>query len=220
MPRKFRKKQRKHRRKKYQKLVSMGAPSGAPTIRVANLRFVEMSNLACSAGVLNQRQYRANSIGEPSVTTGSAHQPMGHDQWALFYNHYVVLGAKITVKIINDGTISPAYCGIYLSDGTTTPYVNGYEFIEARKGTYRMIQQNNPQTLTISSKFSAKRYFNVTDVKDNISRLGASMATSPTEQAVFGLWYQTLDASSDTIRYTATVDYIVQFSEPRDLTKS
>lgn len=217
MPRKYRKKQRKHKRRTYRRLVSMGAPSGAPTIRIANLRFCETTNLACTSGILNARQYRANSINAPSLTTGSAHQPMAHDQWAILYNHYVVLGSKITFTVINDSTVSPAYVGVYLNDGTTLPYTVGDDFVEARKGQYRLIQQNNPATIKLTQKFSTKKYFNVADVKDSLGRLGSSFFNNPTEQAYYSLWYQTLDASSDTIRFSVVVDYIVQFSEPRDL---
>lgn len=210
---------RNHRKRNYRRLVSNSVPSGMPTTKIANLRYVETTNVACTTGVLNEILWRANGIYDPRVAVGG-HQPMGFDQWSVLYNHYVVVGSKITIKVINDTTVSPAMCGVYLSDGQTLSYTTPEEYIEARKGTYRMIQPTNPKTLSLSNKFSAKRFYNIVNIKDNVDRLGSPIGQDPGEQAYYHIWYQTLDSSSDTIRFTVTIDYIVLFSEPKDLTQS
>jgi hypothetical protein len=51
---------------------------------------------AVGAGV----QYASNSIFDPNLTA-TGHQPLSHDQWSQFYQHYLVMGSKITIKVLN-----------------------------------------------------------------------------------------------------------------------
>lgn len=227
MPRKYakksgnRKRPRRYKRRRYsRRLTSMGVPSGMPTQRTANLRYADVVSLTSTSGILNDYIFRANDIYDPNLT-GTGHQPMGHDQWAALFNHYVVLGSKISVKVVNDdSSLQPASLGCYLSDGKSLAYTTSTEFIEARKGSHRLIQPNHTNTISLGAKFSCKKFFNLSDVKDNITRVGAQVNASPSDQAYYHIWYDTLTASSDTIQIQVVVDYIVSFSEPKDLTAS
>lgn len=217
---------RKPYRKVYRKrprrraLVLNYVPSGMPTQRVAKLKYCQVNALTSTTGILNEQRFSANNIYDPDIT-GGGHQPMGHDQWLALFNHYVVLGSKITMKFCDsDNTVTPAHVGLYLSDGKTLSYSTGYEYIEARKGQYRMMVPNQGKALILRNKFSAKKFFNVKDVKDNTMRLGAAMGASPTEQAYYHIWFQTIDASTNTMRYIVEIEYIVLFSEPKDLSLS
>lgn len=196
-----------------------GFVSGMPKVRRISMRYNDQNNLTSTLGALGQFVFSANSIFDPS-TTGTGHQPMGHDTWATLYNHYVVLGSRIIVKIIPTNPASPALCGIYLSEDSTLEYTNSSELIEAKKGTWRTIVPSNVREQTIMSKFSARKYFNVTDVKDNQARIGGTMGANPTDPASFVCWYETTDNSTNTVRSVVTIDYIVSFSEPRNLAQS
>lgn len=228
MPRRYVKRRprrpvRKVRRKRVyrgRKLVSNYVPSGMPTQRIAKLKYAQVMSVTSTTGVMGEQRFSANNIYDPDVT-GTGHQPMGHDQWTALFNHYVVLGSKITVKFCDaDASTTPTHVGLYLSDGKTLSYTTGYEFIEARKGTYRLMVPNEGRRHIMSNKFSAKKFYNVKDVKDNLNRLGAASGASPTEQAYYHIWIQTLDATTQSIRCVVEIDYIVLFSEPKDLTTS
>lgn len=227
MPRKYAKKRqprktRNYRRKGYKRrsLVSNYVPSGMPTQRIAKLKYAQTMSVTSNTGIIGEQRFSANNIYDPDVT-GTGHQPMGHDQWTALFNHYVVLGSKITVNFCDsDASTTPTHVGLYLSDGKTLSYASGYEFIEARKGTYRLIVPNEGKRHRMVNKFSAKRFYSVRDVEDNLSRLGAVSGASPTEQAFYHIWCQTLDATTNTIRCVVEVEYIVLFSEPKDLSVS
>lgn len=220
MPRKYRKKKQRKTRRKRMSLVSMGAPSGAPTIRRANLRYSMNGSVQSTTGTLNEYLMSANDLNDPD-TSGSGHRPMSWNTWKSLYNHYVCIGSKITVKCISgDATTVPAICGLYLSDGKTLSYTTSTEYIEARKGSYRMISASTNRPFTMIGKYSAKKFFNITDINDNIQRLGADTTTSPSDEAYYHLWYHTLDGSTDLLRFNITIDYLVEFSEPKDLAQS
>lgn len=226
MPRRYKKKikykRKTYKRKKngYRSLVSNYVPSGMSTIRTANLRYVEQITLVSTVGLLDSYTFSANSIHDPNVT-GVGHQPMGHDTWASLYNHYVVLGSKITIKVAPKIVASTSMVGVLLTDAATPPYSDSDTYQEARKGSVRMISEEQGKPVTLVSKFSAKKFFNVKDVKDNVNRLGADSNVSPTEQAYYIIWVQ---SKSGTINadYTVIVqiDYIVSYSEPKDLQPS
>lgn len=213
-------KKRNYKRKGYRRLVSNYVPSGMPTTRIGKLKYAQVMSVTSTTGIMGEQRFSANNIFDPDVT-GTGHQPMGHDQWAALFNHYVVLGSKITVNFCDaDASTTPTHVGLYLSDGKTLSYTSGYEYIEARKGTYRLIVPNEGKNHRMVNRFSAKRFFNVKDVKDNLNRFGAASGASPTEQAYYHIWVQTLDTTSNTIRCVVEIEYIVLYSEPKDLAGS
>lgn len=218
----FRKKPKKtyRSRRRRTSLVSMGVPSGMPTARRANLRYCQIMYLTSSAGTLGSDVFRANSIYDPDFT-GSGHQPMGHDQWTALFNHYVVLGSKMTAQCTsNTGSIPPTGLGIYLTDSTTVPYTSTEDFVESRKGQSKMSGFGQETAIKLSCNYSAKKFYNIVDVKDNLLRIGSASGANPTDQALFVLWAQALDGTTHNYRILVTIDFIVEFSEPVDLTGS
>ncbi len=183
------------------------------------MRYNDQNNITSSSGLLGKFVFSANSIYDPS-TTGTGHQPMGHDTWATLYNHYVVLGSRIMVQVIPSDPAAPSLIGIYLNEDPTLEYTNSSSLIEAKKGTWKTIIPSITRPQTVTSKFSARKYFNVTDVKDNQNRIGGTMGSNPTENASFIVWYETTDNLSSTVRCIVTIDYIVSFSEPKNLPQS
>ena len=174
--------------------------------------------MTSTAGAMQTKIVRANDIFDPDYT-GTGHQPMGFDQWAVLYNHFVVLGSKVTCRFVLDADENdPAYVGVYISDDTTTPYTDASECIESKKGQTKILARPD-KAGHVTATYSAKRFYNVTDVKDNVDRLGSTVTASPTEQALFHYWLQgvneTINGDVD-----VTIEYIVMFSEPKDLAQS
>lgn len=207
-------------KKRYRKFRRMGIPSGMPSQRVAKLTYVNNTEIQSNLGVIGVLKYRANSLFDPDYT-GVGHQPYGFDQWATLFNHYVVLGSKITFKVISSvpDSLSPCYLGCYLSDDVVIPYTEAYQLMEAGKGSYRLMNPANNRPVMFGSKFSAKKFFNVTNVKDNY-RLGAPVTDSPEEGAIYNLWFQTGNGTTSTVYVSVRMEFIVSWSEPRDLSTS
>ena len=150
---------------------------------------------------------------------------MAWDEYIALYNHYVVLGSKITVQFTSKAasTLAPPIAGIFQSDDTTHSTVGVTTLIEQNKSRYRLIPHSyEAKPTTIISKFSTKKFYNVTDVKDNLDRLGAPTNTSPTERAFFIVFCGDSNEGEDIsgVYGLVTIEYIVAFSEPKELAQS
>lgn len=227
MPPKTRKLKTKRRpRKRYRSLISRGVPSGMPTIRRANLRYVAKVNLILTGNNLREYVFRANSIFQPDGS-GTGHQPMGHDEWGALYKHYVVLGSKCTTLVNQSDSVSNTSnltaVGSYVHNALLAPYEDFSEFAEARKGQYKTVSAISTRSMRLTNTFSAKNFFHVTDVNDNIRHLGALVGSNPSDAAYYHIWAQSLDPSVPTnteITFLVTIDYIVEYSEPNSLIQS
>lgn len=195
-----------------------GYVSGLPKVRRAKMRYNETVELTSTLGSLDVANFRANGVYDPNMT-GVGHQPFGYDTWSAQYNHYVVTGSKITVNIMPQNTTGAQIAGVYLGDDSSN-YTDSTGFIEAKKGTWKAMYLRSSGALTVGSKYSAKQFFNVKDVRDNQDRLGAVVGATPSETALYGIWFQTKDASTASIWVNVVIDYIVEFSEPKDIAQS
>lgn len=227
------KKSKKTYRKKrsYKKSIGGGRVSrfpGFPNNKVVRMRYCDNVVLDASTTGHANVFFRANSIFQPPLGGAGIdpHQPLGYDQWAPFYNHYVVLGSKIKIRAqYTKGVAGTSLFGVcYLTDDQTasTDYT---DLVEQGGCSYCVIDGNaaNSGPYRMSRSFSAKNFFNVVDVKDNLDRLGAAYNANPTEDAMYCLGLQTFNNSPAAVAectYFITIDYIVSFSEPRELPES
>lgn len=228
--RRTQKRRRVKRTKKAMGLSNNARFSGFPGRNIVRLRYAERIDIAPAAPAsFGFHNFCANGIWDPNIT-GTGHQPMGFDQWAGFYNHYVVIGSKITVKwqlgTPNEG-LNVIFVGTKITDdaGPIITTGNLFENLSERGFSYKMFNPNSNmiRPVTTRSSYSPKKFFNVANVKDNFDRLGALVTANPTEQAVYQLWYaNSRDVSLGGVLMQAfvTIDYIVMFSEPKDIAQS
>lgn len=212
---------RSYKRRGYSGFRTSTMLSGLPGSRSARLRYNDVVGITSTSGILAGYVFRANSAFDPNQTA-AGHQPMGFDTWAGLYNHYTVVGSKITAVVMQQQTNSaPCMCGLYLSDGTTAAFTTPSEYKEAKRGTSKVFggYQASGKAF-VSSQFSAKKFFNITDIKDNWRTLGAPVTANPTEDAYYHFWYATLDGTTESILVSFTIDYLVMFHEPVDMTQS
>lgn len=198
----------------------MGKSIGFPNNKVVRMRYVSYGSITTNGISMGLNQYRANGIYDPDYTN-VGHQPYTSDQWALFYNHYTVLGSKITIQASAVSTLAfPCMLGIYLSDDATIP--TDWETLR-ESGRGSQVQLPIASTIkdkTLSCKFSSKAFFGKKSLGDAV---GASVGADPTEQAIFNIYVQSLDKATsiaNQIGITITIDYIVMYSEPKDLASS
>lgn len=218
MPRRKTQKRRMTRRRKFptRRTNLQGLVSGFPKTRRVAMRYVTSKELTSSSGTLVNHNFRANGTFDPDVS-GIGHQPMGFDIWTPLYNHMIVLSSKISVKVLTRGG-QTSIAGIFLNDDSVMPYTTFEGYLEAKRGVQQTITPGFPNRM--STTFSAKRFFNVTDLKDNFGRLGSNVGLNPTEQAVFSVYYQDLTGATNTCTFITTIDYIVEYSEPKDQLQS
>lgn len=200
--------------------------TGFPVNKIAKLRFINSQKLSIINPTPDHYEIsiRANGIFD---VDGGTHRPYGAYQWSQFYNHYVVLGAKISVTFAQSAG-SPGdtiACVVYLDDDTVAK-TDWRQISESGRGRYRFINPGGSigethAVTTVRNNFSAKKYFNVVDVKDNLDRFGAAFGADPVEGAFWKIFVQTTDNStpSQTTIFTVTytIDYIISCSEPKEL---
>lgn len=224
-PRRNQRYRRRRKRRSNTLHIGRSIMPGFPSSKSVKMRYVDSIQLNPGAASVANYQFRANSIFDPDLT-GTGHQPLGHDEWQLFYNHYVVTSAKITVQVMatTSNSSSMNSYGIYLSDDATVPSTTPEELMEQGKGTY-WVQMDHVNS-GISTKrhslvYGARSFFNLTDVKDNVDRIGAAFGANPTELAFFNVWGADLAGGDPGVsQVLVTIEYNVAFSEPKSLNQS
>lgn len=196
-----------------------------PKTNIIKLKYVDSFTFDPAAGISAVHAFRANSIYDPDTFAGG-HQPLGHDQWASFYNHYVVVGSVCKATFAKTSAATEGgmnACGIQLTDDTTTstylPTI--LEQGLTNKGySYKSVNASRP--VSVRKGFSAKKFFNVTNVTDNVDRLGAQLGTNPSEQAFFSIFAAGVDltVNPDPLVVLVEITYTVVYSEPKELAQS
>lgn len=138
------------------------------------------------------------------------------------YKHYIVLGSRATPRWTKEDAVndSPATIGCYLNDSPGTGYTNGDAFVEAKKGTIRFWTGKEPTALLTACNYSAKKFFNVTDVKDKSGDLGAAVGANPSKAAYFVMWVSCALGGTEQFVCQVIIDYIVMFSERIEMGQS
>lgn len=204
-----------------QKIPNVMSKSGFPTNKVVKMRYVSSISLADAAGgVLVKNHFRANGIYDPDYT-GTGHQPLGRDQWATFYNEYVVLGSKITVRFLFAAGTVPIVCGVFLTNSHSTG-TSFRQLNEQGRSRGNIINASSATKNTVvKGYYSARKFHNVVDVRDNFDNLGALLGSSPSALADYVVYAQSYDeAGTMTARALVEIDYIVAFSSPNELSLS
>ena len=121
--RRYKRRRRVYRlkRKRYRKARNL-VLGGFPKTKIVKLRYVQEITLNSASGVYDVHSFRANSLFDPDYN-GVGHQPSNFDRWMEIYNHYTVVGSKITAKYMpstNPSSNAGGYFGIMLTDDSTT----------------------------------------------------------------------------------------------------
>lgn len=198
----------------YQKR-SVNLGFGFPKTLKMKHRYVETIRLVSSSGVPAFQRFRANGIYDPNQT-GVGHQPMYYDQCALLYNHWKVIGSKISVKFVPTlSTTVPQHVGILADDDTNNSSIvtTLQEQTDTRKSAIAWAP-GKPTTLT--NKFSARKIYGP-GIGGN-TRLEGDTTADPTEQFYFTIFNAPLDnATGVGVDCIVTIDYIVLWTEQKDI---
>jgi len=218
------KKKRTYKNKKFgQRNLILG---GFPKSKIVKLRYVTEVVLDAATGVNAVHAFRANSLFDPDYT-GIGHQPSNFDRWANIYDHYTVLGSKITVRYTPHATASttPGYLGIALTDsGTVTSTVNALNLLERKlvNSRYRAIGINENQHgfKPLTHTFSAQKFFGKSKgslINDGQYRgkMGNG-GTNPGELAFFEIFAASMHGNNPgQLPLLITIDFIAVLNEPK-----
>ena len=191
-----------------------------PNKFITKLRFQAVHSLNGGIGTLGFNTFRANSVYDPDFT-GVGAQPRYFDEIMPLYDHFVVIGAKITATYINENNESYFIAVNRNDNGITSNNIN--DVIEQRNATYTYLGPatggNNIKKLSLT--YSPKRFLGRSkpladpDLKGGVS-------SNPSEGMYFSVCAGAADAVSDPTAITCNVviDYIVAFIEPKRIGSS
>lgn len=191
------------------------AGKGFPQKMIMTHKYFECQDITNTAGSTGTYNFRANSMFDPNIT-GTGHQPYYFDQMSAIYNHFFVLGSKITVTVQHDVTTnSTAVACVYLNDDTTvTPTY--YALQEQNKARFVTIPTGSNNPFKISCNYSARKTFGPGTLA-NTSLKGSGSADC-SEAAVYTIAVFPQDiASTQNYNITVMIEYIAVWLEVKDL---
>lgn len=191
--------------------------SPVPTTFATKLVYSDLNTLSSTGGLAGVHVYSANGLYDPDIT-GIGHQPRGFDQLMALFDHYTVIGAKITIQIADsDATASqPFISSIALIDQSSVAvdqndYLeSGYCVFQAQSGSNIASVAN--LTMAVNPNKFLGRSAPLAD-----SQLKGSSTSNPTEQCYFHVAAGPLvsGTTTGTIAYVSKIEYSVVFSEPK-----
>lgn len=197
--------------------------TGLPQKVMVKHKYVQSNAIVVPAGTINFLAFRANGMTAPCVpVVPGTHQPMYFDQYSALYEHYCVIAAKITFKVVHvtSPTADSAYkmCAYIDSDATFTG-TNIDAVAEATQGrsiTQVPPGQSNQAVKTL--KFSAKRIFGGS-VLGNKALTGTAGA-NPTELSYFVLCIEADPGQNTDLAVTAEIEYVAIWTELKEVAQS
>lgn len=163
--------------------------------------------------------YRANGCFDPNTRVGG-HQPRGFDELMSLYDHFVVVGAKMTCRITNASTVAPVGEPISLAIVVHDDNIEFNSYLDMMEHGYVKSSlvahpEGSRATTTLSKGFSAKKFLGKTNVLDS-DELKGSVNADPTEGAFFHIIASVpaLSGAKD-VRCQVVIDYIVALVEPK-----
>lgn len=211
---------RKRRRKMYRARRRANRPRVQPSLiaksQLVKLTYCDIIEINPGlGGALGTYTFRANSLYDPNFT-GTGHQPLGFDQWAGFYRHYVVIGAKCIVKAVSTDSSNATAVAVNLDDDAA-PTVQVLTEMGERNNMYDIMAPvgSGPcKSRTLVAKYSAKRFHGVKDIRDNHD-LRSDMSGSPGELAYFHVHAADLSGGDDVapIQIHVKIRYIAILTE-------
>jgi len=223
------------RRKPYDR-VSRGMPSMSaatqraltkfsplPTRFINKMKYVDIvAWSAASADVPQVHVFNASSIYDPNYTA-TGHQPMGYDELSPLYNHWVVLGSKITVKFSQPngpGINALAKCGIHGSS-VVTPLTDCTTMQEQGQSKWVTLGRESNQEGVVTLYYDPHKHMGYKDPMDSDNLQGA-IATNPIDNWFFHIW--TCNAypgvAQQQVLATVQIEYTVAWKHPQQLNQS
>lgn len=197
--------------------------TGLPQKVMVKHKYVQSNSFSLPANQLGYYAFRANGMYAPSVhLTGGAHQPMYFDQYSALYEHYCVIGAKITFKVVHvtGPTANSAYkmCAFIDSDNAINAS-NIDTIAESTQGrTITQIPANQTAQAIKTLKFSAKRIFGGSVLGNKA--LTGTPSSNPTELSYFVMAIEA-DAGQDTeLAVTVEIEYVAIWTELKEVNPS
>jgi len=191
-------------------------------MKKVTLRYVERQTDLNSgaAGAISEIFWWANGLFDPRDAIGG-HQPLGFDQMMLMYNHWVVIGAKITIDFVNLDATNPQIVGIRPADDAVA--LNSVERVmEFGTTKYKLLNKwgTAGDKTQMTYRINPNKFLGVSHPLSS-SRVRGSATSNPAEGCFFGM-FAAPQAAIDpgVVRCSVRIEYVALFMEPKELAQS
>lgn len=190
---------------------------GFPNSIITKMRYCTIVPLTGTSGARGINVFAANGIFDPDITN-IGHQPMYRDTYASIYNHYTVLGSKITATFLPRTALECTVVGI--ASGDDSSFSATIDTIrEQNNAISRGMGPPGAPVVTQVATFEPLMAFGV-DAKDDGASATAN-GSNPTELFCYAVWAASANGSSTVVvDAMVEIEYTVKFSELVDPTQS
>lgn len=214
----YRRRRRKRRFKRRRKRRYGYNPFGKTLLgnkHACKLRYHDFISLdPAAAGIPAVHVFSCNGIYDTDIT-GTGHQPRGFDEISALYDHYTVVGAKLTATFTVNTLAADVICGIAQKDDAVV-YTAINNYMESRNVKSRGLIVGQGPLVTLISKASPKKFLGRPGIltEDN---LRGSISANPAEQMYFHIFAGPLTTDNvGTMDVSIVIDFLVVFTEPRN----
>lgn len=197
----------------YGPYARLGTPLG--TKQYANFRYHDQITLTPGTGTSAVHVFSANGLYDPDIS-GVGHQPRGFDQVMALYDHFVVLGAKITLQFASGGVSGANVCGVRVADSATVSTSNDYNMESGNSvyGVQPVSTGGSPLRLTM--QVNPNKFLGRSSPLSDPELKGSTIA-NPTEQAFFHVFAFMGDAAGtpSTEYCSVIIEYSAMLLEPK-----
>lgn len=165
--------------------------------------------------------FRLNSLYDPDYT-GAGGQPLARDQWANFYNRYLVYGVSYKVTFINTSTSEQVYCWV-VPKNVTAVSTSAQVLFEKPYAKNRILGVESGKSIgTIKGYASAAKALGYTKQQYQSEKANSSEFNSnPASEGFLHVYSQAADeTTSVTVRIRVVLTYYVCLSERLSLAPS
>jgi len=159
---------------------------------------------------------------DPNIT-GVGHQPMSFDQLMLMYEHYTVIGGKITVDFCSQSATEQGFVGIGLFPDSSVETV-ATKLLENGMLRYSYLAEANGDSkshvqLTLPFNIAKLNGVSRPIIGDALYR--GDVAANPTEQTYLHMFaYNTATINTLNVQVNVLIEFDAVFTEPRKLAQS
>lgn len=213
----FRQKPKSRRNVIPRTIVSSGI--GFPKKMVMSHKYEETLALTIPFSVGMVKQFMScNGMYDPNVSLGG-HQPLYFDQMAALYDHYLVIGSKITVTFPPPADAN-MNVGIYIDDDAGNSLTSSDTVTEQTQAVRALLTPNATTSFQLTKSWSAKKYFGGSILAN--TELQGTSGANPTEQSYYMIFCQS--QTSPTAAYTynpiVSIEYIAIWKELKEVGSS
>ncbi len=187
-----------------------------PKVMRCRMKYHEQIVLNPGSGTSTGNVYNMSSIFDPNVT-GVGHQPYGYDVFEDLYQHYVVLGCKITANFMsttNSASTGTGVVGLHIDTGTVGISVTD-DLLESPDTWYKMLSTADAKgETTVTSNWNPNTWFGY-KLPNQGPGLGADFGSNPTKSVNCHVFAGSIGSGNDLaiVNVNLTIEYFVEMSD-------